>query len=267
MEELAIGAFAKNSGLTIGALRHYDELGLLRPARVDPQSGYRYYAPDQVTVARTIARLRSFEVPLDQIREVLADRNGAAVRKALDRHRAALEARSWQLQRTMHRLQQIIDGKEDVMATTATLVLDPDEERTLAAQLFNYVWTLLERTDRTVDEDDTMLHAAHAQRYHWGQVGGPVNLIRGEWQCSRVYAVLGRAEPARFHAQRCLDHCDRHAVRGFDRGAAYEALARAAKVAGDRAEAQRFVALARAEAATVDDEEDRKILLDDLATI
>ena len=150
---------------------------------------------------------------------------------------------------------------------TAVPVLDPDEERTLAAQLFNYVWTLLERTDRTVDDDDTMLHAAHAQRYHWGQVGAPVNIIRGEWQCSRVYAVLGRPEPARFHAQRCLDHCERHAVRGFDRGAAYEALARAAKVAGERGEAQRFLALGRAEAATVDDEEDRKILLDDLATI
>src|SRR3712207_382671 len=84
--------------------------------------------------------------------------------------------------------------------------VSPDEaqaRRRLAADLFNTVWSLLERTDRTQADDDTMLHAAHASRYHWGQVGEPVNLARGEWQVSRVYAVLGRAEPARYHAQRC----------------------------------------------------------------
>ena len=41
-----------------------------------------------------------------------------------------------------------------------------------------------------------MLHAAHASRFHWGEVGEPVNFARGEWQISRVYAVLGRPEPA-----------------------------------------------------------------------
>ena len=46
--------------------------------------------------------------------------------------------------------------------------------------------------------------AARASRFHWGEVGEPVNRVRGEWQCSRVYAVLGRAEPALWHARRCL---------------------------------------------------------------
>ena len=74
----------------------------------------------------------------------------------------------------------------------------------LAADLFNHVWTLLETPHRTPEQDDEMLHAAHASRHHWGEIGQPANLARGEWQCSRVYAVLGRAEPALWHARRCL---------------------------------------------------------------
>jgi hypothetical protein len=83
--------------------------------------------------------------------------------------------------------------------------LDPRARRVLAAGLFNHVWTLLETPDRTPDQIDEMIHAAHASRYHWGEVGEPVNLARGEWQCARVYSVLGRGEPALWHARRCLE--------------------------------------------------------------
>src|SRR5215211_4699724 len=82
---------------------------------------------------------------------------------------------------------------------------DAQVHRRLAAELFNRVWSLLEQTDRSQSDDDTVLHAAHASRFHWGEVGEPVNFARGEWQVSRVYAVLGRSEPALFHARRCLE--------------------------------------------------------------
>ena len=78
------------------------------------------------------------------------------------------------------------------------------EQRQLAATIFNHVWDLLEKPDRSLAEDDEMLHGAHASRYHWGVAGEPVHWARGEWQCARVYAVLGRAEPALHHAGRCL---------------------------------------------------------------
>ncbi|WP_348775098.1 MerR family transcriptional regulator [Solwaraspora sp. WMMD791] len=58
MRLLTIGAFGRASGLTVKALRIYADLGLLRPAAVDPDSGYRYYAPDQLELARLVARLR-----------------------------------------------------------------------------------------------------------------------------------------------------------------------------------------------------------------
>ena len=69
---LSIGRFARLAGLSVGALRHYDELDLLRPAEVDAFTGYRRYRREQLETARTIARLRELELPLDEIREVLA---------------------------------------------------------------------------------------------------------------------------------------------------------------------------------------------------
>ena len=69
---LPIGRFARLSGLSVGALRHYDELDLLRPARTDPFTNYRLYRRDQLETARTIVRLRDLEVPLEMIRDLLA---------------------------------------------------------------------------------------------------------------------------------------------------------------------------------------------------
>lgn len=67
---LTIGAFARESQLTPKALRLYDELGLLPPAAVDPDSGYRLYDPEQLEHARLVAQLRRIGMPLDQIRTV-----------------------------------------------------------------------------------------------------------------------------------------------------------------------------------------------------
>jgi hypothetical protein len=145
---------------------------------------------------------------------------------------------------------------------------DSDTTRRLAVELFNEVWTLLGRDDRSAADDDRMLHAAHASRYHWGEVGTLVNLARGEWQCSRVYAVLGRAEPALHHARRCLELAEAATdAEDFDVPFAYEALARAHAVAGDAAESQRWLARAREAAERIEDAEDRELVLADLDSI
>ncbi|WP_127500846.1 MerR family transcriptional regulator [Actinoplanes solisilvae] len=72
MSLLTIGAFARATGLTAKALRLYDEQGVLGPAAVDAETGYRYYAPSQVAHARLIARLREIGMPLAEIRQVCA---------------------------------------------------------------------------------------------------------------------------------------------------------------------------------------------------
>ena len=112
-----------------------------------------------------------------------------------------------------------------------------------------------------------MLHAAHASRFHWGEIGEPVNLARGEWQCSRVYAVLRRAEPARFHAERCLELCEANGIGDLDLAYAYEALARAERLAGDEEAVRRHLDDARAAATRIAEAEDREHFLRDLADL
>ncbi|RKT54861.1 MerR family transcriptional regulator [Saccharothrix australiensis] len=72
MELVTIGEFARAARLSPKALRLYDELGLLTPAHVDPRSGYRWYAPDQLDRARLVAWLRRLGMPLARIRQVCA---------------------------------------------------------------------------------------------------------------------------------------------------------------------------------------------------
>jgi hypothetical protein len=68
---LAIGDFSRMTHLSVKALRHCHDVGLLTPAEIDPSSGYRFYVPGQVPIAQVIRRFRDLGMPLDQIREVL----------------------------------------------------------------------------------------------------------------------------------------------------------------------------------------------------
>jgi hypothetical protein len=145
--------------------------------------------------------------------------------------------------------------------------VEPALHRQLAVDLFNRVWALMESDERTPKHVDELIHTAHASAYHWRQVGAPENFARSEWQCSRVYAVLGRAEPALHHARRCVELCEQHGIGDWDLGFAYEALARAHAVAGDGAETRRWLARAQEQAGRVAEADDREHLLGDLVTI
>lgn len=90
---MTIGRFARISGLSVHTLRHYDDVGLLAPAEVDPDSGYRRYQRDQVRHARLIQALRWIDLPVEDIRAALADDTGEAIIETLHAHRARLERR------------------------------------------------------------------------------------------------------------------------------------------------------------------------------
>ena len=112
----------------------------------------------------------------------------------------------------------------------------PEERRQLAVDLFNHAWSLLRLPERTGEQDDELIHAAHASRYHAG---------------------------------RCLTWCESEpaALEDWDLPFAHEALARANLVAGNEAEARRHAARARELAAQVADAEDRELLGADLASL
>jgi hypothetical protein len=163
--------------------------------------------------------------------------------------------------------EEAVMSEEEAPPNHGWLEITPAHHRQLAAQLFNETWAYLEKGDRTREDDDRMLHGAHASRHHWGLVGEPVNVAVGEWQCSRVYSVLGRAEPALHHARRCLQLAEQNELSDFHVGAAHEALARAHLVAGERDEGTRHAEAARRVCERLSDKEDHDILLADLATL
>ncbi|MEW1844688.1 MerR family transcriptional regulator [Nonomuraea angiospora] len=102
-ELLPIGQFARLGRLSVKQLRHYDELGLLRPARVDAVTGYRYYRASQARVALSIALLRSLDVPLAVVGEVLSGGAGA-----LAGVREDLEAELARRRRTLASLERVM---------------------------------------------------------------------------------------------------------------------------------------------------------------
>ena len=141
------------------------------------------------------------------------------------------------------------------------------QDRELGVELYNDTWRLLESRE----DDDELLHQAHASAYHWLKAPEcePRNRARSEWLCSRVYSVLGRAEPAMHHAQRCLVICEANQenVEDWDLAFAFEALARAHRVAGNEDEARRYEQLGREQAEVIADPEDRESLLRDLSSL
>ncbi len=138
-----------------------------------------------------------------------------------------------------------------------------------AVECFNGTWDLLDKEDRSDDDTAEMIHMAHASLWHWrhSEHGDPQHFAVGTWQLSRVYALAGRPEEARRYGEGSLMLCRRHELAPFYLAYAYEALARAAAVAGDQAERQRQVEAATAVVKRIEDESNRQALLDDLATI
>src|SRR5262245_25910678 len=111
---LSIGQFARTTGLTIRTLRRYDAIGLLVPAHVDEDTGYRYYTLEQARDGEAIRRLRALDVPLDEVRALVHAPPGV-LRDGLEAHRARLEGRAVELRRMREELSRLIEGKEPLV--------------------------------------------------------------------------------------------------------------------------------------------------------
>ncbi|HUD79263.1 MAG TPA: VOC family protein [Streptosporangiaceae bacterium] len=90
---MTIGRFARLSGVSVHALRHYDDAGLLIPAHVDEASGYRRYRRGQIGEARLIRALRWADLPVEGVRRLLAAARDDDIRDVLSRHLDVLQRR------------------------------------------------------------------------------------------------------------------------------------------------------------------------------
>ena len=118
MDDLVtIGTFSMLSGLSVVALRHYDDVDVLKPAAVDPHTGYRRYSRDQLERAWMIAELRRIDLPLDEVRSVI-DAVPEARRALLQGHRDRLRARGRDVDAMVALTDRLLDEEETGMTMT-----------------------------------------------------------------------------------------------------------------------------------------------------
>lgn len=147
--------------------------------------------------------------------------------------------------------------------------------RKMAVDSFNETWDLMDKNERTCEEDEQMLQATFASRYHWGKIGKPIHFQRGEWQISRVYSLLNRPEEAVHHAKLCLKFTkemmdasvDNEGFADFDEAFAYEAMVRALSLKGQSEKVEQYLVLAKEAGDKIQKKEDKDWFLQNLNSI
>ena len=107
---LTIGDFSRMTHLSVKALRHYHDMGVLEPAAVDPFTGYRSYDTSQVGSAQVIRRLRDLGMPLDSIAAVLAAPDLEARNREIAAHLTRMERQLEQTQASVAALRALLTG-------------------------------------------------------------------------------------------------------------------------------------------------------------
>jgi len=107
-----IGDFSRMTHLSIKALRHYHDVGILEPARVDSSTGYRYYEPAQVSTAQVILRFRSLGMPLEDLKSVLDAGDVETRNQVIVAHLQRMEAQLEETQATVASLRSILERPE-----------------------------------------------------------------------------------------------------------------------------------------------------------
>jgi DNA-binding transcriptional MerR regulator len=106
---VGVGQFATMTHLSVKTLRHYHEVGLLEPARVDAGTGYRYYSLDQLPAAQLIRRLRGLKMPLADVRSVLVARDPDERNVLISAHMDRLEAELSEMRAAVNSLRVLLD--------------------------------------------------------------------------------------------------------------------------------------------------------------
>lgn len=110
-----IGDVAKLFHLSVSSLRHYENIGLLTPEQIDPDTGYRYYSPRQFEALNTIRYLRALDMPLAEIADFLQNKDVDKIEEKLRQQKAVVMEKQRELQRIErkidNRLRQLYDAQ------------------------------------------------------------------------------------------------------------------------------------------------------------
>ena len=129
-----------------------------------------------------------------------------------------------------------------------------------AIECNNQAWDLLESTERTCEDDERLIHTAHASCFHWLNAGKEIHHARAESLVANAHAAIGSGESALRHAKRCLELTEAkpEGVADWDLAFALDAMARASAAAGDEAGAAENRKKAREAGDAIADPEDKK---------
>jgi len=150
---MTIGTFSRASLLSIKTLRAYHEAGILVPAQVDPRTGYRAYHSSQLTDAAVVLRLRSLDLPLDQVRQVVTARDPEVTQRILAEHTATMQSKLGDVARIVTELQDTAAHPE---AHTPVHVRDQSATHTLSIRGQVSEATFAEFLDHAYDELERM---------------------------------------------------------------------------------------------------------------
>lgn len=155
-ELFQIGEVAKMYHLSVGTLRHYEQVGLLKPEYTDPATGYRYYSVRQLEQLTNIRYLRALDLPLDEITAYMNNRDIDTIQDAMRRQKTLVEQKKRELEiierKIDHRLAQLADAQNSEL-DVIRLVHQPALRLVLLRDnlKFNsYLW--LERSIRKIEQ-------------------------------------------------------------------------------------------------------------------
>lgn len=159
-ELFQIGEVAKMYHLSVGTLRHYEQVGLLKPEYTDPATGYRYYSVRQFEQLTNIRYLRALGLPLDEIAATLHDRDVDNIAEALRRQKELIARKKQELEimerKIDHRLAQLEDARRSEL-DCIRLVEQPALRLVLlrdSVKFNSYLW--LERSIRKIEQDQKL---------------------------------------------------------------------------------------------------------------
>ena len=176
---LGIGDFSRMTFLSVKALRHYHEVGILPPAEVDPDTGYRRYEVAQVPTAQAIRRLRELGMPLDQVRDVIAAPDVHARNAAITAHLRRMEGELERTRATVRSLRMLLDEgappaievEYRAIGATETLAI---RDRVANADMFDWLDGALAELRSAVGESragpDAALYSSELLEDEFGEI-------------------------------------------------------------------------------------------------
>src|SRR3954464_6245841 len=151
--KLSIGDFSRMTYLSVKALRHYHDVGVLEPAEIDPATGYRFYLPSQVGLAQMIRRLRDLGMPLDEVRTIMQAPDATTRDATLVAHLQRMEEQLAQTQQTVASLRTLLQQQPEslqverrAIAATSALAITQIVDASEAVAWWMNAFTVLHRT-------------------------------------------------------------------------------------------------------------------------